>query len=83
VQSRNHGELSVVMIYSLYDVILKLLLSTLLLCFNQDLMGLVKVAAIMSQSTNKYYYWLGAVNKWRYLLARDVPVPFHKQTKKD
>jgi hypothetical protein len=46
----------------------------------QDIMGCVKVASIMSQTQGKYYYWLGAVHKWRYLFARDASVG---ETKKD
>lgn len=45
----------------------------------KDIMGCVKVASIMSQTQGKYYYWLGAVHKWRYLFARDVPVEESKK----
>eukprot|EP00804_Cyclotella_cryptica_P010546 CCRYP_016321-RA/>CCRYP_016321-RA protein AED:0.44 eAED:0.44 QI:185/1/1/1/1/1/3/421/180 len=44
-----------------------------------DLMGLLKIASILSPTSNKYYYWLGAVNKWRYLMTRDVPVQESKR----
>ena len=42
-------------------------------------MGCVKVASIMSQTQGKYFYWLGAVHKWRYLFSRDVPAQERKQ----
>ncbi|KAL7500325.1 hypothetical protein ACHAWT_010491 [Skeletonema menzelii] len=45
-----------------------------------DLLGLVKIASINNSITQTSYYFLGAVNKWRYIMAKDFP---GKETKKD
>ncbi len=46
----------------------------------KDLLGLVKIASINNSITQTSYYFLGAVNKWRYIMAKDFP---GKETKKD
>jgi len=38
-----------------------------------DLYGIVKMASITHPITNTRYFWLGAVNKWRYIMAKDFP----------
>ncbi|KAL7552245.1 hypothetical protein ACHAWF_015473 [Thalassiosira exigua] len=38
-----------------------------------DIMGIVKVASIQHPLTKTAYFWLGAVNKWRYVMAKDFP----------
>ncbi|KAK1737548.1 hypothetical protein QTG54_011834 [Skeletonema marinoi] len=45
-----------------------------------DLLGLVKLASINNSITKTSYYFLGAVNKWRYIMAKDFP---GKETKND
>lgn len=42
-----------------------------------DIYGLVKVASIQHPITNTTYFWLGAVNKWRYVMARDASGAAH------
>ena len=46
----------------------------------KDLLGLIKIASINNSITQTSYYFLGAVNKWRYIMAKDFP---GKETKKD
>jgi hypothetical protein len=36
-----------------------------------DIYGIVKLASIQHPVTNITYFWLGAVNKWRYVMAKD------------
>ncbi|KAL9188015.1 hypothetical protein ACHAXT_006393 [Thalassiosira profunda] len=38
-----------------------------------DLYGFIKVASIQHPITKTAYFWLGAVNKWRYVMAKDIP----------
>jgi len=45
-----------------------------------DLLGLVKLASINNSITKTSYYFLGAVDKWRYIMAKDFP---GKETKND
>ena len=45
-----------------------------------DLMGLAKIASINNSITQTSYFFLGAVNKWRYIMAKDFP---GKETKAD
>ena len=46
----------------------------------KDLLGLVKLASINNSITKTSYYFLGAVDKWRYIMAKDFP---GKETKND
>ena len=39
----------------------------------KDVWGIVKIASIRHPITNTAYFWLGAVNKWRYIMAKDFP----------
>ncbi|KAL3761956.1 hypothetical protein ACHAWU_010133 [Discostella pseudostelligera] len=43
-----------------------------------DLGGIVKIATICHPVTKTSYFWLGAVHKWRYVLARDLPAQHSK-----
>ena len=45
-----------------------------------DLLGLVKFASINNSFTQTSYFFLGAVNKWRYIMSKDFP---GKETKAD
>ena len=38
----------------------------------KDIYGIVKIASIKHPITNTVYIWLGAVNKWRYIMAKDT-----------
>jgi len=38
-----------------------------------EFLGIVKVASIQHPITKTWYFWLGAVNKWRYIMAKDFP----------
>eukprot|EP00580_Thalassiosira_gravida_P016651 CAMPEP_0201666904 /NCGR_PEP_ID=MMETSP0494-20130426/10614_1 /ASSEMBLY_ACC=CAM_ASM_000839 /TAXON_ID=420259 /ORGANISM="Thalassiosira gravida, Strain GMp14c1" /LENGTH=170 /DNA_ID=CAMNT_0048146463 /DNA_START=27 /DNA_END=539 /DNA_ORIENTATION=+ len=44
-----------------------------------DLYGLVKVASIQHPMTKTAYFWLGAVNKWRFVMAKDFPEGEHSK----
>jgi len=39
----------------------------------KDIWGIIKVAYIRHPITKTAYFWLGAVNKWRYMMAKDFP----------
>ncbi len=43
------------------------------LSHHKDLGGIVKIASICHPLTKTSYFWLGAVHKWRYILAKDMP----------
>jgi hypothetical protein len=36
-----------------------------------DIGGVLKIASIQHPITRTVFYWLGAVNKWRYITAKD------------
>jgi len=44
-----------------------------------DLYGIVKVASIQHPMTKTAYFWLGAVNKWRFVMAKDFPEGEHSK----
>lgn len=48
---------------------------------DQDILGLIKVASVNDPITKTSYFWLGAISKWRYVMARDIPSEEH--TKRD
>ena len=68
----------------MYDIVLgiscKFIMSLFLFYATKDLLGLVKLASINNSITKTSYYFLGAVNKWRYIMAKDFP---GKETKND
>jgi len=48
-----------------------------------DIIGLVKIAVIRNTAAKTDYYWLGAVNRWRYIMARNVPGETYQRMKRD
>ncbi len=49
----------------------------------QDIIGLVKIAVIRNTAAKTDYYWLGAVNRWRYIMARNLPDDTNQRMKRD
>lgn len=45
-----------------------------------DIWGIIKVASIQHPITKTAYFWLGAVNKWRFIMAKDLPKGEHSKT---
>ena len=39
-----------------------------------DVGGMVKIATIQHPVTRTSYFWLGAMHKWRYIMARESPI---------
>lgn len=44
-----------------------------------DIGGVFKIASIQHPITKTAFFWLGAVNKWRYISSKDFP-PEHSKT---
>ena len=36
--------------------------------------GVFKIASIQHPVTRTVYFWLGAMHKWRYIMAKEYPV---------
>jgi hypothetical protein len=45
-----------------------------------DLGGIIKIATIQHPVTKTAYIWLGAMHKWRFIMAKEFPV---ERTKMD
>jgi hypothetical protein len=43
-----------------------------------DIGGVFKIASIRHPITKTAFFWLGAVHKWRYIMAKDFPTEHSK-----